>query len=137
MFQFNIVKNDVIANKSGTMSVGSASWEKYPHAPSSLLSKVARKNQKNKYGDGLQMVGKDENGVKWLFFERKGSMFNIKNTLICSIFPVLADMRMLASLYNINWLSSCYIVYTQFYTQKCKVGCFSFSLLIRHTDSII
>ena len=30
------------------------------------------------------------------------------------------------SLRNITWLSSNYRIYTQFYTQKCKIGCFSF-----------
>lgn len=33
------------------------------------------------------------------------------------------------SLRNIVWLSVVYETYTQFYTQKCKVGCFFLSYL--------
>ena len=34
------------------------------------------------------------------------------------------------SLRNITWLSVIYEIYTQFYTQKCKVGCFLLLLLL-------
>lgn len=64
MFQFNTVKNDALAYRSGTMNVGMVSWLIFPHDSSSLLSKVARKNHKYKYDDGTQGDGKNENGGK-------------------------------------------------------------------------
>ena len=36
------------------------------------------------------------------------------------------------SLRNITWLSVIYKIYTQFYTQKCKIGCF---LLTVHKEA--